>query len=114
MPIKQEKPLWILLRSGYFYVQKMAKPLVNQGFSKKKISTADFINRAVEIWQGQKDLNPRHPVLETGVLPTELYPFIAVNYYNTYCRVLQAFFEKNLLYFYFLAFSPIFKAFYSL
>ena len=74
MPIKQEKPLWILLRSGYFYVQKMAKPLVNQGFSKKKISTADFINRAVEIWQGQKDLNPRHPVLETGVLPTELYP----------------------------------------
>ena len=36
MPIKQEKPLWILLRSGYFYVKKMAKPLVNQGFSKKK------------------------------------------------------------------------------
>ena len=27
-------------------------------------------------WQGQKDLNPRHPVLETGVLPTELYPYI--------------------------------------
>ena len=26
-------------------------------------------------WQGQKDSNPRHPVLETGVLPTELYPF---------------------------------------
>ena len=26
-------------------------------------------------WQGQKDLNPRHPVLETGVLPTELYPY---------------------------------------
>ncbi len=25
-------------------------------------------------WQGQKDLNPRHTVLETVVLPTELYP----------------------------------------
>ena len=26
-------------------------------------------------WQGQKDLNPRHTVLETVVLPTELYPY---------------------------------------
>ena len=26
-------------------------------------------------WQGQKDSNPRHPVLETSVLPTELYPY---------------------------------------
>ena len=25
-------------------------------------------------WQGQKDLNPRHAVLETAALPTELYP----------------------------------------
>lgn len=25
-------------------------------------------------WQGQQDLNPRHPVLETGALPTELCP----------------------------------------
>ena len=28
------------------------------------------------VLQGQKDLNPRHPVLETGVLPTELYPYM--------------------------------------
>ena len=27
------------------------------------------------LWQGQKDLNPRHAVLETAALPTELYPF---------------------------------------
>ena len=27
-------------------------------------------------WQGQKDLNPRHSVLETDALPTELYPYI--------------------------------------
>ena len=26
------------------------------------------------LWQGQKDLNPRHAVLETAALPTELYP----------------------------------------
>ena len=27
-------------------------------------------------WQGQKDSNPRHVVLETTALPTELYPYI--------------------------------------
>ena len=26
-------------------------------------------------WQGQKDLNPRHVVLETTALPAELYPY---------------------------------------
>ena len=26
------------------------------------------------IWQGQKDSNPRHAVLETAALPAELYP----------------------------------------
>ena len=28
------------------------------------------------IWQGRQDLNLRHPVLETGALPTELLPYI--------------------------------------
>ena len=28
------------------------------------------------LWQGQKDSNPRHAVLETATLPTELYPYI--------------------------------------
>ena len=28
------------------------------------------------MWQGQKDLNPRHVVLETSALPTELYPYV--------------------------------------
>ncbi len=27
-------------------------------------------------WQGQKDLNPRHAVLETAALPTELCPYM--------------------------------------
>ena len=30
------------------------------------------------IWQGQKDLNPRHAVLETAALPTELYPLVGL------------------------------------
>ncbi len=29
-------------------------------------------------WQGQKDLNPRHAVLETAALPTELYPYMFI------------------------------------
>ena len=28
-------------------------------------------------WQGQKDSNPRHSVLETDALPAELYPCVA-------------------------------------
>ena len=32
--------------------------------------------RLFHSWQGQKDLNPRHVVLETTALPTELYPYI--------------------------------------
>ena len=28
-------------------------------------------------WQGQKESNPRHAVLETAALPAELYPYIA-------------------------------------
>ena len=31
------------------------------------------------IWQGHKDLNPGHSVLETDALPTELYPYIVVD-----------------------------------
>ena len=27
-------------------------------------------------WQGQKDSNPRHSVLETDALPAELYPYV--------------------------------------
>ncbi len=33
----------------------------------------------VRFWQGQKDSNPRHAVLETAALPTELYPYINVS-----------------------------------
>ena len=36
------------------------------------------ISEAKNEWQGQKDLNPRHAVLETAALPTELYPYIPI------------------------------------
>ena len=29
----------------------------------------------LQIWQGRQDSNLRHPVLETGALPTELLPY---------------------------------------
>ena len=37
----------------------------------KKPPEGDFL-----LWQGQKDLNPRHAVLEIAALPTELYPCV--------------------------------------
>lgn len=43
----------------------------------RKIKTAQTQCLSHFQWQGQKDLNPRHAVLETAALPTELYPCIA-------------------------------------
>ena len=34
-----------------------------------------YTPKVIYNWQGQKDLNPRHVVLETTALPTELYPY---------------------------------------
>ena len=36
---------------------------------------SDCITIRVFFWQGLKDSNPRHAVLETAALPTELYPY---------------------------------------
>ena len=38
-----------------------------------KIMKTDF---SVILWQGQKESNPRHAVLETAALPAELYPYM--------------------------------------
>ena len=36
-----------------------------------------IIQRKLEsFWQGQKESNPRHAVLETAALPAELYPYM--------------------------------------
>ncbi len=49
----------------------LGQVLSNKKETVTKTVTASF-------WQGQKDLNPRHAVLETAALPTELYPYNAV------------------------------------
>ena len=50
------------------------------------------------MWQGQKDLNPRHAVLETAALPTELYPYILFSdsYFTIKSDYCQGFFQKTL------------------
>ena len=40
------------------------------------------LSEAKNGWQGQKDSNPRHAVLETAALPTELYPCICVKLFS--------------------------------
>ncbi len=41
------------------------------------------LSEAKNHWQGQKDSNPRHAVLETAALPTELYPYDFILFSNT-------------------------------
>ena len=52
--------------------QTVTKTLIWIILEQNKIA-ADGLSTAFE-WQGQKDSNPRHAVLETAALPTELYP----------------------------------------
>ena len=40
-------------------------------------------------WQGHKDSNSGHAVLETAALPTELYPYIVLIQYITKVKFLQ-------------------------
>ena len=50
-----------------------------------------------EPWQGQKDSNPRHAVLETAALPAELYPFVRMLcYYSAFSAACKGVFEKIL------------------
>ena len=51
-----------------------ARACLGQVLSNKKETVTKTVT--VSFWQGQKDLNPRHAVLETAALPTELYPYI--------------------------------------
>lgn len=43
------------------------------GFADQPITSLATSQYLIFIWQEQKDLNPRHSVLETDALPTELY-----------------------------------------
>ena len=58
-------------------LEKRVKSVRKNYFSKREILKPLYINGfRICSWQGQKDLNPRHAVLETAALPTELYPYI--------------------------------------
>ena len=59
------------VRRNFIYIGKVSKIAVKQRKQRKKAPK----NRCF-LWQGQKDLNPRHAVLETAALPTELYPYM--------------------------------------
>ena len=43
--------------------------------------------KAHKKWQGWQDLNPRHAVLETAALPTELHPYIMYSTILSYFRI---------------------------
>ena len=57
--------LLVIIQQKYIFFKKTKQPQL-------------FIKVEVILWQGQKDSNPRHAVLETAALPAELYPCIAV------------------------------------
>ena len=42
-----------------------------------ELSLITLSSRSAYSWQGRQDLNPRHPVLETDVLPAELLPYMS-------------------------------------
>ena len=46
-------------------------------------------------WLGRKDLNPRHMVLETIALPSELYPFIKCSITNLIMFVKKKYNKKQ-------------------
>ena len=83
--LKKAKPgaFWVLERmgTGEDGCKRMRKPTVRTSVNTSTIQHMQKENRqkrsvSAGFWQGQKDLNPRHAVLETAALPTELYPYV--------------------------------------
>ena len=59
------------------------RPLILVWYKNNKSERITYHGNEVRIyrtWQGQKDSNPRHAVLETAALPAELYPYILVGH----------------------------------
>ena len=48
----------------------------NDDDNRYKNSPGGLSEEICSIWQGRQDSNLRHPVLETGALPTELLPYV--------------------------------------
>ena len=47
----------------------------NNDYNRYKNSPEGLSKETCSIWQERQDSNLRHPVLETGALPTELLPY---------------------------------------
>ena len=54
---------------------KFVRNRVRKSNKKTEKSLVNVVFTRLFIWQGQKGSNPRHAVLETAALPTELYPY---------------------------------------
>ena len=39
------------------------------------VMSRTFLPKFKKVWHGRRDSNPRHSVLETDALPTELHPY---------------------------------------
>ena len=55
---------------------KFVRNHVRKSNKKTEKSLVNVVFTRLFIWQGQKGSNPRHAVLETAALPTELYPYM--------------------------------------
>ena len=55
---------------------KFVRNYVRKANKKTEKSLVNIVFTRLFSWQGQKGSNPRHAVLETAALPTELYPYI--------------------------------------
>ena len=49
------------------------------------------------LWQGHKDSNSGHVVLETTALPTELYPYIVICTDNAFYYIIKSFALQEIL-----------------
>ena len=81
-----------------YIVKKYRKSLANQGLCKKKLDTnqdTHCIKIGVQLWQGSKDSNSGHAVLETAALPTELHPYEESPFPETYSSVSYSFWKSK-------------------
>ena len=76
-------------------------------FEHKKVPRSLILRASAGLlfWQGHKDSNSGHAVLETAALPAELYPYfkcsIIITHSSGLCKMI---FEKSIIKYYFLLF----------
>ena len=62
--------------------------------AKRLFSSCESILTA-QVWQGQKDSNPRPMVLETSTLPAELYPYRTHTIILDFCAFVKGFLQNK-------------------